>query len=369
MTGVLSALDAAAGRRAPFLLSTPNLNFFITCRTNRAFKESLLMSDLCPADGMPVVWIARLMGLPIRQRVAGSDIIEALKSQSSDRRPSRAFFFGGADGVAAAAAATLNSESCGLVCVGAFCPGFGSVEEMSSDEIIAKINTSGADFLVVALGAVKGQEWLRRNHHRLTVPVRSHLGAAMNFQARTLKRAPEVLRRLGLEWLWRISKEPRLWSRYRHDGWALAKLVPTRIVPLVWMTRIRWNGRNAHDELRVERLQSISSITLKLSGSATAPNASKAAALFRSALALGQPLVIDLSGTSEIDARFFGLLLVLRKVISASGGTLRFAGVSRQMSRVFSLYDVDFLLSDPGASHGSGEITSSTLPRTARDAV
>ena len=105
--------------------------------------------------------------------------------QTSSRKL-RVFFFGGADGIAEAARRILNAENGGLTCVGTLNPGHGTIDDMSSDAIIAAINASNADFLVVALGASKGQAWLLRNHHRLRIPVRAHLGAAINFQAGSL---------------------------------------------------------------------------------------------------------------------------------------------------------------------------------------
>ena len=132
----------------------------------------------------------------------------------------------------------LNAENGGLVCVGALNPGYGTIEDMSGDAIIAAVNASKAEFLVVALGARKGQTWLLRNHHRLRVPVRAHLGAAVNFQAGSVKRAPRAIRKVGLEWLWRIKEEPHLRIRYWHDGCRYCAccgrgyyLLPGRVVP------------------------------------------------------------------------------------------------------------------------------------------
>ena len=88
----------------------------------------------------------------------------------------------------------LNSRRSGLYCVGWLYPGFGSAEEMSRDDIIDNINSSGADFLVISLGNQKGHLWLRRNHHRLPIPVRAHFGASLNFQAGTVRRAPPFMR-------------------------------------------------------------------------------------------------------------------------------------------------------------------------------
>ena len=197
MPAVVREIRSAAEHGVRFLLSTPNLNFLVNCQQDPEFRESVLLSDLCPADGMPIVWIARLMGLPIKERIAGSDIFVALQAKQPSDRALQIFLFGGAEGVAEAAARSLNAEPLGMVCVGALDPGIGTVEEISQNEYIDAINLSGADFLAVSLGAKKGQLWLLRNHQRLRVPVRVHLGATINFQAGTVRRAPPRLRRWG----------------------------------------------------------------------------------------------------------------------------------------------------------------------------
>ena len=95
----------------------------------------------------------------------------------------------------------------------------------------------------MALGAQKGQAWLMANRGKLTVPVVSHLGATLNFLAGTVRRAPEGVRKLGLEWLWRIKEEPKLARRYLSDGGRLAWLLLTRVLPLsLWLRRARKDG-------------------------------------------------------------------------------------------------------------------------------
>src|ERR1035437_9862732 len=103
MITFLRKIDTAATNLAPFLISTANLNFLVTSRSDAEFRESLLLSDLCTADGMPIVWIARLLGVPIKERIAGSDIFESLKSMQDRTRRLKVFLFGGSEGVAAAA--------------------------------------------------------------------------------------------------------------------------------------------------------------------------------------------------------------------------------------------------------------------------
>ena len=167
----------------------------------------LLQSDLCPPDGEPIIWIARLLGLPIKRRVAGADIFEALKIRSS-AIPLKIFLFGGTEPIAKEAAKRINSEEFGVKCVGWLCPGFGGLHSLSKDSFFDQINASGADFIVAALGARNGQMWLLRNHDRLHIPIRAHLGATLNFVAGSVRRAPIIFRRLGIEWLWRIKEEP-----------------------------------------------------------------------------------------------------------------------------------------------------------------
>ncbi len=344
MATVLRKIEAAAVSRAPFLISTPNLSWLATSRSDSEFRESILDSDLCPADGIPIVWIARLTGMPIKERISGSDIFEALKA--SDRRRLTIFLFGGAASVAAAAARTMNVEPAGLRCVGSMDPGFGTVDEMSQDNIIDMVNSSHADFLVVSLGAKKGQLWLRRNHERLTIPIRAPLGAVINFQAGTVKRAPPRIRAWGLEWLWRIKEEPYLWRRYWNDGWVLLRLLLTRVLPLAIVNRwhrLRWQ-RQAQD-LVIKIAPNHESVMISLCGVAVERHIAKAMSYLREGLT-GRPkaIIIDLSDTHVIDARFFGLLLMLRKQLRGQGASLKFIGVPRPIARLFCLNELGFLL-------------------------
>jgi N-acetylglucosaminyldiphosphoundecaprenol N-acetyl-beta-D-mannosaminyltransferase len=342
MAAVLYTVDSAIAARKAFFISTPNLNFLVNSQKNQEFRESLLASELCPADGMPFLWIARLLGLPIEERVAGSDLLGALRARSA--KPIKLFLFGGVEGAAAAACKALNQIPSGAQCVGWTNPGFGTVEEMSADGILMNINASGADFLLAALGAVKGQQWLLRNHDRLLVPVRAHLGATINFATGKIKRAPSIFRKLGLEWLWRIKEEPYLWRRYCCDGATLLRLLVTHVFPLALKNRWDrlWEGRQR--ELGIERKREGNTVILSLSGAATTRNIAKASFAFREAVALRKDISVNLSRTCFIDARFLGLLLMLRKRAKSVGSNLSFTGVPRRLKTTFRLNGVGFLL-------------------------
>ncbi len=349
----LRALETAAESREPFLLSTPNVNFLIKSQVEKQFRESLLLSDLCLVDGMPIVWIARLLGVPIQHRVSGADLFDALKfADRSDRRLG-VFLFGGADDVALRVGENLNARSCGLKCVGALNPGFGTIDEMSSERIIEAINASGADVLAVFLSASKAQAWLVQNHERIQVPVRAQFGATINFEAGTIKRAPAFLRRAGFEWLWRIKEEPYLWPRYWADGKSLLGLLLTSALPLtlnsVW-TRFRRARRGG--ALQIELRNNEHSVVVRLSGPAIAIHVDEAINAFQEALGKEKAIDVDVSKTSACDARFFGLLLMIRKQLRKRGQDLRFTAVSPAMSRAFRWNRFEFLLSNETADVG-----------------
>lgn len=212
-------------------VSTPNLNFTMLAQQNADFYHSVLHSDLVVADGMPLVWVAKFLGLPIKQRVAGSDLFNQLSTLPRHKKL-RIFFFGGEAGIAEKAHNALNAHSVGMLSCGFYDPGFISVDEMSTEAIRDIINYSQADFLVVALGAQKGQQWIMQNQAYLNTPVISHLGAVINFVAGNVSRAPQAWQKMGLEWLWRIKQEPKLYKRYLIDGVDFIKLLITNVLPL-----------------------------------------------------------------------------------------------------------------------------------------
>lgn len=341
-------LRLAAARRQRCFLSTPNLNFLMACQRDEAFRDSLINSDLNLVDGLPLAWMARRLGIPVQSRVTGSDLFEGMmRDTDAPGGKLSVYFFGGPDGAAAAACQALNEGRYGVVGAGFQSPGFGSVEDMSRPAMIDHINASGADFLVVSLGARKGQAWIERNRSRLNVPVISHLGAVVNFVAGSVKRAPGWMQRLGLEWLWRIKEEPALWRRYWLDGAAFLRLLVTRLLPYALWLRLAWAGL-----IRVSRRGQVflgrdeDGHTLRVVGGTPDHPPATLRDTLRRAAALGTGLTVDLSRADYLSPGFFGLLLVLRKHQTAAGRPLRFVGVSGRMARLFRWNGVDYLLAE-----------------------
>ena len=234
MAGLVARTHQSASDRKPLFISTPNLNYLMLSQRHPEFRRSLLESDICPPDGIGVLLICRLLGIPITSRVAGSDLPAALRTiPSSAGRSLRLALFGGEPGVGERAQAAINAgDTKRLECVAAIDPGAMTFDRLSDPVILQQVNNTRADFLLVALGAQKGQAWIMGNKEKLTVPVVSHLGATLNFLAGSVKRAPEGIRKLRLEWLWRIKEEPKLAPRYLADGARLVWMLFTRVLPL-----------------------------------------------------------------------------------------------------------------------------------------
>jgi N-acetylglucosaminyldiphosphoundecaprenol N-acetyl-beta-D-mannosaminyltransferase len=353
----------AAKSKTRLFLSTPNLNFLITAQTDAAFRNSVIHSDLSVADGMPIVWLAQLLGVPIRERVAGASVFQTLMSPARaatghDEKTStiRVFFFGGPTGVAQAAHERINTgaglQNGGVTSVGYACPGFGTVDDMSTPAIIQQINASQADFLVVALGAAKGQAWIERNRAALTAPVLSHLGAVVNFVAGKVERAPAWVQRVGLEWLWRIKEEPALWRRYLADGKALIRLVLTRVAPLAW---IHYTQRPRQiiaqsSGIDIEELGDWRLVSLR--GAWVRANLEPLRALFNQAATERWRVKLDLQNVTYVDAAFLGLLMIFADhQENAAGAKLAvFESQFKVVNTVFKCAGLGYLLEKNGHS-------------------
>jgi N-acetylglucosaminyldiphosphoundecaprenol N-acetyl-beta-D-mannosaminyltransferase len=351
----LTMAQAVAGvRQAAFsntrcFISTPNLNFLIAARTDRAFRQSVLNSDLSLADGMPLIWMARLLGLPLPERVSGAGLFEQLLAHAGP--PVTVFFFGGPDGVAEAACARVNARDGGLRCVGFDSPGFASVEDISDAGRIARINASGAHFVIVALGAKKGQAWIERNAAQLDAPVLCHLGAVVNFAAGVVRRAPGWVQAVGMEWLWRIKEEPGLLKRYVGDGLRFLGLLGTRVLPDALRRLATSNARAPDQAPTVYSTVGTDRVTIELAGAWHRAALQPLRAALSAAKATGLPLCISMHGVTRVDSALIALLMLAVARADASVSA-RLQGISPRVARTFRRSGAEFLLHDPSANEG-----------------
>lgn len=348
LSAAAAAVRQAAAQRKPLFVSTPNLNFLVACSTDAAFRDSVINSELSLADGMPIIWLAKLLGIPLRERVAGSTLFEALRGAPTHdaTAPLRVYFFGGPDGVAEKASAQINAGSSAMRCVGFASPGFVSVQAMSTPATLQHINDSQPDFVVVSLGAKKGQTWIEHNRRQLNAPVISHLGAVVNMVAGTVLRAPVWMQRVGLEWLWRIREEPTLWRRYFNDGLALLRLVLTRAIPLWWFSRFHAPAQDSGSTISASVDAGDNTVHIQLSGSCIAHNLPALRAELKKALGAGCDIALDLAGVTHADSAFWGLLMVVHGYQSRTGRSLHLVATPKTIRRLGHYAGVDLLWSE-----------------------
>jgi len=342
MNKALSLVRNAKFVHASCFMSTPNMNFITTAASDPAFLNSVIYSDIVVADGTPILWMAKLLDLPIKHRIAGSSLFEMLSHEK--RRKMKVYFMGGLDGVAEEASNQINAHSTGLNCVGFLSPGFGTLDEMSTDDIINNINASDADFLVVALGAKKGQAWILKNLRRITIPLVSHLGAVINFEAKRFKRAPVLLQNTGFEWLWRIKEEPALWRRYYKDGLFFLKLLTTRVLPFtLWLKSNKNRLANHVEQNNVELIIQDNWIVLKVIGVVLDPVTPEIREIFKSASKQKKSVKLDLNQAEFVGSSFFGLVLMLKKNLDHQDLNVSIIKTNPIIDKIIEWNGVDYL--------------------------
>lgn len=287
---------------------TPNANFLRLIRSDPDFRDALLTSDLSVIDGMPLVWLARALGITVSDRVCGSDLFASLMADASQRLS--AFFFGATDEIGQRVRERLEESASSVQCAGCFSPGFGPVEAMSHPDILDIINQANPDLLVVSIGARKGLLWLNRNERLLSPPVICNLGATINFVAGSVRRAPDFLRRHGLEWLWRIKEEPTLWARYALDFNTLVSVLICQVVPCCLDRALHRPSKSQLSAARLRHYQRGTDQVIEFYGAWTRDNLGSVRAAFTAATRYESDLVIDLDRITYVDAAFLGQLLL-----------------------------------------------------------
>ncbi len=208
------------------LIVTPNLDHVVRLPHDAAMRGAYVRADLVVADGWPVVMASRWLGRPLPERVAGSDLVPGLLA-AGRREGMTVYLLGGLPGVARVAADRILKDWPGVRVVGTYSPPWGfERDDAECEHILQRIDEARPDLLVVGFGAPKQEIWLARFADRLTCKVAIAAGATIDFLAGQQVRAPRGLQRLGLEWAYRLVRDPkRLARRYLHDAFCFPGLL------------------------------------------------------------------------------------------------------------------------------------------------
>jgi len=325
------------------VLSTININWLILSLRDESFRLSIIDSDICTIDGMPLLWLAQGLGLPMTSVVTGSGLIERLFAKSTPEHEKLSMYlFGGELGVAEVANHRTNQHAKQLTAVGYQSPGFGALSELSQRIVLERINKCQPDILLVALGAQKGQQWIYQNKQSLDVKLVSHLGATINFIAGRVKRAPKLFQKLGLEWLWRIIVEPKLIFRYISDGCSLLKIIFERIFTVFKITQLRKGTQQANVGASAYAEDSPHETRIHFNGDLTTPlNKEEVSELFIRSVLREKSIVIQFENTNYLDNSILGLLLVLAKWQKRNDRALVLENVNRSLDQFFRFHMMD----------------------------
>lgn len=211
MNEVLDLCERHIKKRQALLLGVVNAAKIVNSRRDIQLRQSLDETDIILADGLPVVWVSKMIGHPLPERVAGIDIMLELIKRSEKEHYS-IYFLGATNEVVHKVAEMVESEYPGVLIAGCH---DGYFDESQEQQVAEEIKNSNADILFVAMNSPKKENFLGKWRGFMDVPVCHGVGGSFDVVAGITKRAPHWMQQAGLEWFYRMMQEPqRLWKRY-----------------------------------------------------------------------------------------------------------------------------------------------------------
>lgn len=210
------SMEEALDRAKAFLeeeglkrIYTPNPEIVMLAQENPTLLDAIETADLVVPDGIGIVLASKIKGLGIKERVAGIDLMDRILRYCGDRGKSF-YLLGGKPEVTPIACRKIEARYAGIRIAGYHNGYFPEAEEV---KIVEEINKAKPDVLFVCLGAPKQELWIYRNRHRLNCKIAMGVGGSVDIYAGTAKRAPEIYQKMGLEWFYRLAKEPWRFKR------------------------------------------------------------------------------------------------------------------------------------------------------------
>ena len=343
-------------------IATVNADFVVKAAEDPELRFLLQEADLATPDGMPLVWGARMLGVNIRERVAGADIVPALAKRAAKKGYSL-YLFGSVDGVPQKAADILIQNNPNLKIVGQVSPPFSSVIDMEQ-KYIDDIKNAKPDILLVALGNPKQEKFIGMHKNDLGVPVAIGIGGTLDLIAGKTIRAPLWMQKAGIEWLYRMFSDPgRLVERYYKDLTGF-----TRFFASQWIHMRR--GKKSNVLLPQQDLVLVDDkAVVRLSGRIDANNNHKLTGLLEQALAETAKIDIDLSNAIFLDSLAIGTLLGSTRVARDRKGDIRLVNVPTTIMQTLKLLKLDRFFELVSSSNKSPQIKKPAVSRTEKHIV
>lgn len=308
-------------------VATANLDFVRNARNNQELQRVICDCSLVVADGSPLLWAARLLGHPLKERVTGADLVPHLAKLSADTGYG-IYLLGSSDTNAQLAMDKLRVQYPGVNFVGHYAPPIAPLSEMDDDAILQRIHAAKPQILLVAMGNPKQELWLARNRGRLNVPVSIGIGGTLEMIAGTVKRAPMWIQKIQMEWVFRMMQEPqRLLPRYARDLKALLQYLPGEVV----LSKIQPKPEQLCGfEVKEGESLCIVSTPAAMTGYACSWMSRQMEILADQK----RTVIVDMNGTSRMEADGLGCMLRIRHMMASKGLSMRMMGVTAPVYRM-----------------------------------
>lgn len=201
----VSAIGRLINRGEGGYVATPNVDHIVLARRNKRLRAAYRGAALSLADGQPLLWMARLLGTPLPEKVSGSDLIWRI-AEEAERQGWRLFLYGASPIVSMNAEQKLREKYPRLQIVGRNATWWSGGNAL---DVVDQIRQARPDIVIVALGCPKQELWMRRHASMIAPALAIGLGGSLDFVAGAVRRAPSWMSRHGLEWLYRLAQEPR----------------------------------------------------------------------------------------------------------------------------------------------------------------
>jgi N-acetylglucosaminyldiphosphoundecaprenol N-acetyl-beta-D-mannosaminyltransferase len=310
-------------------IATANVDFLVHAIRDKEMQQILCSCDLVIPDGMPILWGARLLGVALKQRVCGVDLVPRL-AELCAREGHTMFILGASEQNSQRAAENLKRRYPGLRIVGRYSPPVMPLERMNHEDMLRRIERAKPDILLVALGNPKQEKWLAMHRDRLNVPVCIGVGASIDIASGAVKRAPRWMQSSGLEWLYRMVREPkRLVQRYIGDACGFARYMPQQLIATALQPRRKTKSGIFAD-------QAGNTCVISIYGDLSGDSLDEFNLMTRDAVLCGMNLVLNLSQTHYIGPDALGSLISTASEIRDARGQLWLAEMPPHLQRVIN---------------------------------
>jgi N-acetylglucosaminyldiphosphoundecaprenol N-acetyl-beta-D-mannosaminyltransferase len=299
-------------------------------------RNILRRAHLVLCDGTPLLWVSRLLGNNLKERVAGSDLVPKLLEVATVKQY-KVFFLGGTQEVLDSLVQRLKEKYPGIQIVGTYSPPFLPLLDMNNEEMCELIKNAKPDILFVSFSCPKSEKWFFMNYQHLGIPVGIGVGATVDFLSGKMKRAPGIVGKCGLEWLYRLLQEPRrLYKRYLRDLWYFS----IAIIRQWWF--FNFNSRlNTQAEGELLLNTHPGHVEIILNEYFDYQTIQSNSGWWMSIIKDSKPCVIDMSNVRVIDSSGVGFLIWFYKKLKEYNGSLYLVSPSKIVLDAFQLLKLD----------------------------